>query len=1184
MRALLAAALAVLCAVPTLAQTPLFTPLDGTQRLALSPSQSQFLTALESERGVEAVDLVIAEARQLDAKATLELALPDVTVTLEALSATPRRTGHLSWVGRTASGSGVSAWAVLVERDGMITGEVHTGGYIYPIRPLTGGLHAVARKSMADYQMHPEDYATFRAEADDLMGLDRQLEDRPAVQSRAAGPSTTVIDILVPYSMDVADGIADPVALAQAFVDYANLTYTNSVVDMELNLVYAYETPYTTSGSLSTDLSRLRLTTDGNMDEVHGIRTSYGADLVALLSGTNSSGTCGVGYVNSSSSAFGFSVTSGGCSSTTFVHEVGHNMGSDHDPLTDDDPDPTDGTNDPDYDTFARGYVDQAGDWGTVMAYNVACDDDATPGAPPFSAFCEIIPYLSNPDVTYDDTTAPENDGSTGDATVGDNARVHEERMATVAGYFGTKANPDADFAATSLALTVVPGGSVTGSIALSNIAGGTSSPLSWTGDFDNLDDAGGTPVANACTGREGVSQTSISFFDSHSSGGSEIGQSFTAPCSGTLTRVSPAFYGGAGGSWTGTLRIYDGAGTGGTELATLALSETNAPDGTVSYLDFNLATPVEIVEGQVYTWFVDMASGDTRSLYSSVNPYSGGTRYETSNGNPANASAQSSNDAAFRLRFAPPDQWASLPSQIGSIDPGSSSDLSFTFDATGYTEGTYTGDLVVATNDPSAATTTIALTMTVAETPTYTFNNGYGWRLMAAPGDATTVATLAEQNLVQGVTGSYETFDDNLYSAYTGSAWTPASSTVDALASGRGFAWYLFDTDLDTEPGNPTNSVSVALPTGLDAAGNEPSGDVDVSVHGAGFDLLGNPFGDDLDVSGIAGWTGASALDGFVGQVYRCTPDASPTVECVGSYETTTSLGDAVPVWHGVFFETDEAGTLTIPLSAKGLPVTRTSAPRLIAFELAPEAGGAIDRAATLLFREGATPKWDGWDAEKLAPLGTRSVTLAFEGDRDGEMTLKAQESRPLEAASFEVPLSVASEGAGSELVLTWPRIENLPSDWTLTLTDRLTGATVDLRQLDRYAFTVTESAGREGTAPGATLQRSAGAARFTLSVQTGTSVASSDDEALELALDVPRPNPVTSRATVPYTLAESGLVHLSVLDVLGREVSVLAEGTRPAGPALAEWRTDGLAAGLYVLRLEAGGAVQTRQVVVTR
>jgi len=1177
MRALLVAALAVLCAAPALAQAPLFSVLDGQQRLALSPQQSHYFDALQGERGVEAVDLVVAEASLLDGKATLELALPGGSVVLEALHATPRRTGHLSWVGQSDG-----AWGVLVTRNGQITGEVHAGGYVYPIRPLTGGLHAIARKSMAEYQTHPDDYEAVMEAARPQLQMERadDAARNPAANAPRRGAQvTTTIDIIVPYSLDVSDAVADPVALAQSFVDLANLTYTNSSVDMELDMLYAYEIAYTHSGSLSTDLSRIRLTSDGHMDEVHALRTSYGADLVALLAGTNTSGTCGIAYVNPGST-FGFSVSSSGCSASTFVHEIGHNMGSDHDPTTDSDPDPTDGTNDPDYARYARGYVNDTGKWGTVMAYNAACTGQS----------CEIIPYLSDPAISYTDVSTPVESGPTGLLTFSENARVHRERMAAVSAFSSSKAAPDATVPA-SLALTVVPGGTVTGTLTLENIAAGTSSPLWWVADLDNVEDSGGTPVASSCTGRESVSQTQTSFYGTTTSGSSEIGQSFTAPCSGQLTRVSPTMYVDpsgsppwAGTSWTAVLRVYEGAGTGGTELASVAVSATNPASGSFR-LDISLPASVEVESGSTYTWFLDMTSGATAYLYSNTDPYADGDRYRTTTGDPANASVQAGSDINFSLRFAPPDQWASLSSHTGNIDPTSSEDVMVTFDATGFTEGTYTGDLIVATNDPSAATTTIALTMTVAETPTYTFNNGYGWRLLAAPGDATTVETLAEQNLVQGVTGSYPTFDDNLYSAYTGAAWTPASSTADALASGRGFAWYLFDTDLDTEPGDPNNSVSVGLPTGLDAAGNEPSGDVDVAVHGAGFDLLGNPFGADLDVSGIAGWTGASVLDGLVGQVYRCTPDASPTVECVGSYETTTSLGDTVPVWHGVFFETDEAGTLTIPLSAKSPPVTRTSTPRMITFELAPESGGAIDRAATLLFRDGATPEWDGWDAEKLAPLSTRSVTLAFEGDRDGELTLKAQESRPLDAVDFEIPLTVASAGAGSELVLTWPRLEGIPSDWSLTLTDRLTGQSVDLRAAASYAFAVTPSAAREGTQPGATIQhRSASPARFTLSVQTGKSVAAGNDAPLELALDVPRPNPVTSRATVPYTLAESGPVRLSVLDVLGREVSVLAEGPRPAGPALADWHTDGLAAGLYVLRLEAGGAVQTRQVVVTR
>ena len=78
--------------------------------------------------------------------------------------------------------------------------------------------------------------------------------------------------------------------------------------------------------------------------------------------------------------------------------------------------------------------------------------------------------------------------------------------------------------------------------------------------------------------------------------------------------------------------------------------------------------------------------------------------------------------------------------------------------------------------------------------------------------------------------------------------------------------------------------------------------------------------------------------------------------------------------------------------------------------------------------------------------------------------------------------------------------------------------------------------------------------------------------------------PNPARSAATVSADLARAGAVRLAVVDALGREVAVLVEGHRPAGPLRAAWPTAGLAPGAYVLVLDADGARRSARVTVVR
>ncbi|HLT48365.1 MAG TPA: S8 family serine peptidase, partial [Rubricoccaceae bacterium] len=63
-------------------------------------------------------------------------------------------------------------------------------------------------------------------------------------------------------------------------------------------------------------------------------------------------------------------------------------------------------------------------------------------------------------------------------------------------------------------------------------------------------------------------------------------------------------------------------------------------------------------------------------------------------------------------------------------------------------------------------------------------------------------------------------------------------------------------------------------------------------------------------------------------------------------------------------------------------------------------------------------------------------------------------------------------------------------------------------------------------------------------------------------------RPNPFRGRAVVPFEVPEAAQVRVSVYDVLGREVAVLADGRFEAGRYEATLDGAGLAAGLYLVR----------------
>jgi hypothetical protein len=76
------------------------------------------------------------------------------------------------------------------------------------------------------------------------------------------------------------------------------------------------------------------------------------------------------------------------------------------------------------------------------------------------------------------------------------------------------------------------------------------------------------------------------------------------------------------------------------------------------------------------------------------------------------NASYVASNKA---VRFAPPVSWVTASPPGGSIAPGGDGTLDVAFDASGLSDGTYTADLVLTTNDPANPSVVIPLQLDVA-------------------------------------------------------------------------------------------------------------------------------------------------------------------------------------------------------------------------------------------------------------------------------------------------------------------------------------------------------------------------------------------------------------------------------------------------------------------------------------
>ncbi|MEZ5428068.1 MAG: M12 family metallo-peptidase [Pyrinomonadaceae bacterium] len=305
-----------------------------------------------------------------------------------------RGSGDFTWRGKLSDNS-LAADVTLTFKKGRVWGLIYSPDGVYEI---------VAK---GDKQILVElDQSLFPECAGDVKG---KTEKREAAENLGAGSdSGDRIDVLVVYTpatKNILGGDAQAQTLAQQSIDITNTTYLNSKIRQRVRLVHAEEYQYTETSSASTDLSALR-----NNAGIQNLRNTHNADLVAMIGEIQ--GACGIGYlmgaVSTSSQGNAYTFTGRTCAvgNLSFPHELGHNMGSTHNPEN--------GSSA----SYPYGYghwID--GNYRTVMSYSNPC----TQG-------CTRRPYFSNPAIVF-------NGAPTGINNQRDNARSINNTADTIANY-----------------------------------------------------------------------------------------------------------------------------------------------------------------------------------------------------------------------------------------------------------------------------------------------------------------------------------------------------------------------------------------------------------------------------------------------------------------------------------------------------------------------------------------------------------------------------------------------------------------------------------------------------------------------------------------------------------------------------------------------------------------------------
>ena len=362
-----------------------------------SPNFESVKSAFSSDKNVISLQEIKIDAAVLCSNDTVEIPLDGENITVVMTYSSIDE--HVNYVYKSYESAGADVYVSKLGDD--IQGAIHANSGTYFIETYEN-LYVLKK------------YNTDEAPAEGEPIIPETINKAVSnTDNKLSNSSPATIRVLVMYTPEALASNSTMINKVYSDINSGNESFINSNVNAKFEIAYIGKTVDSETGlSFSDLLSKFQTINDGKFDEVHTLRDKYSADVCVLL--VNNSQKCGLGYIGGGPSySFAVVCVSSPCAwKYSFTHEIGHNIGCEHD---------TNNSNTPSYNHGYIHYIpgDTAHSWRTMMAYSDVCGSGNN---------CKRIKYWSNPYIAYQGY-------STGTATLCDNARVWNENAPDVSGY-----------------------------------------------------------------------------------------------------------------------------------------------------------------------------------------------------------------------------------------------------------------------------------------------------------------------------------------------------------------------------------------------------------------------------------------------------------------------------------------------------------------------------------------------------------------------------------------------------------------------------------------------------------------------------------------------------------------------------------------------------------------------------
>jgi hypothetical protein len=473
---------------------------------------------------------------------------------------------------------------------------------------------------------------------------------------------------------------------------------------------------------------------------------------------------------------------------------------------------------------------------------------------------------------------------------------------------------------------------------------------------------------------------------------------------------------------------------------------------------------------------------------------------------------------------------------------------------------------------------------------PTVFFNNEngailtgrQGWRTFGIPADVS-IATFLDPIWTQGVPGSDFPGDMDSPAApsvltwdVVNQQWSAVSTLEQNLASGTGFASYVFDRNIFGDASSAVWPKVVSIqsqpfeaPVTISALSDAP----------AGLSFISNPFFE------AVAWELVQTSGGILPESIWIM-NANSGIE--GDWLTFLDLpGRLIAPFQGFFIQNNGntgAREVTFTESVKrsaGATFFNVSEESLVRLQLNYE---EHQTGTWIRISEDGSLQSTERDAILLPPTSSRYMIVGSMKEEGVPLSIGTY---PSLEQHFEFPLFLETTESG-EFSFTVSSFD-IASDWTLQLMDTWTGSTVQITPDMEYTFEFEANAAvsladqNMPRNPGA-VTLSEDSPRFVVIASTATTSVPVSELPQFVSLNQNYPNPFNPTTQISYELPASADVRLEVFNIQGQRVASLVNAAQTAGTHTVTFDASNLASGVYLYRLQVGAQVITKKMTLLK